>query len=107
MAALQGNYNNQVIATCVWALGIVGETGEARRLLGILEQPPSGVWLDPAVMATAYASVGDIDRAIEWCEKGMQERAPNMVYMNAGATWDPVRKDPRFQAMFREMNFPQ
>jgi tetratricopeptide (TPR) repeat protein len=107
VAALQGNYNNQVIGTCVWALGIVGETQEARRLLGILEHPTASVWLDPAVMASAYAALGDMDRAIEWCEKGLQEHAPNMVYMNAGAPWDPLRKDPRFQAMFRRMNFPQ
>jgi hypothetical protein len=63
--------------------------------------------MDPAIMASAYVAVGDLDRAIEWCEKGLQERAPNMVYMNSGPNWDALRQDSRFQAMFRRMNFPQ
>jgi len=59
------------------------------------------------VMVPAYGGVGEMDRAMEWCEKGLQERAPNMVYMHAAPIWDVVRGDPRFQAIYRQMNFPQ
>jgi hypothetical protein len=30
-----------------------------------------------------------------------------MVYMKVSATWDAVRGDPRFQALLRQMQFPQ
>ena len=39
-------------------------------------------------------------------QKGMEERAPNMLYMKVGAPWDTARGDPRFQALLRQMNFP-
>jgi len=98
----------QSLATCVWALGSVGEIEKARRLLQVVEHPPSGLWLDPVMMAAAYTGLGDTDRAIGWYQKGFEERAPNMVYMKVGpGAWDSLRNDPRFQTILRQMNFPQ
>ena len=57
-------------------------------------------------MGNAYGGVGDVDRAMEWFEKGYQERAPNMIYLKQGAPSDFARAHPRFQALFRRMNFP-
>jgi hypothetical protein len=106
MELLSGTYYLQAIASCVWALGVVGQTGEARRLVQILEHSPPGIWLDPAVMGSADGALGDIDRAIAWYDKGMEERAPTMIYMKVGVQWDAARADPRFQALLRQMNFP-
>jgi hypothetical protein len=106
MKALGGLYEMQPIATCVWAYGRVGRLGEARRLLGILERPPEGLWLDPSIMATAYAGLGDIDRSYEWAHRAIEERVPNMVYVKVGPPWDPLRGDPRFELLLQQMNFP-
>jgi hypothetical protein len=57
-------------------------------------------------MGAAYGGLGDIDRAIAWYQKGMEERAPNMVYLKVSVMMDAVRGDPRFQALLRQMNFP-
>jgi hypothetical protein len=57
-------------------------------------------------MGNAYAGLGDIDHAITWYEKGLEERAPNMVYMKVGVMYDAARADPRFQVLLRRMNFP-
>ena len=106
MELLSGAYDMQSMGICVWALGVVGQTDQARRLLQTLEHPPPGIWLDPTVMGTAYGGLGDIDRAIAWYEKGLEERAPNMVYLRVSVQSDAVRGDPRFQALLRQMNFP-
>ena len=58
-------------------------------------------------MGNAYGGLGDIDRAIAWYEKGMEERAPNMIYMKVSPTFDAARADPRFHALLRQMNFPE
>jgi tetratricopeptide (TPR) repeat protein len=106
-ALLRGRYDMQSLATCVWALGSVGETEKARRLLEVVEHPPSGVWLDPVMMAAAYTGLGDTDRAIDWYQKGFEERSPNMVYMKTSpGAWDAVRGDARFQSIQRQMGFP-
>jgi adenylate cyclase len=62
--------------------------------------------VDPAVVAQAYAGLGDFDRAIDWGRKGLTERSPLMICMKTSALWDSVRGDPRFQAMLQQMNFP-
>jgi TolB-like protein len=106
IAATSGGFNLQVKGMCAWALGIAGKTDEARRLVQALERPPPGLWLDPAVMGSAYGGVGDIDRAIQWFEKGFEERSPNMVYLKQGPPQDFARNDPRFQALLKRMKFP-
>jgi eukaryotic-like serine/threonine-protein kinase len=106
IAATAGGFKLQTTAMCAWALGIAGRTDEARRLVRILEQPPQGLWVDPAVMGVAYGGVGDIDRAVEWFEKAFEERSPNMIYMKQGPPQDFARSDPRFQALLKRMNFP-
>jgi hypothetical protein len=58
-------------------------------------------------MGSAYGGLGNIDRAVAWYKKGLEERAPNMTYMRVNVTWDAVRADPRFQALLRQMNFPE
>ena len=105
---LSGAYDMQSLATCVWALGAVGEKDKARRLLQVVEHPPADRWLDPVIMAHAYIGLGDIDRAVRWFQQGLEQHAPNMVYAKIGPDpWDSVRSDPRFQAILRQMNFPE
>ena len=106
MKMLGGAYAMQVIGTCVWAYAAVGHTELARGLLRTLERPPAGIWQDPVIMSNAYAGIGDTSRSLEWMQKGLEERSPNMIYMKATPMWDSVRDDSRFQAVLRQMNFP-
>jgi len=106
MKMLGGAYAMQVIGTCVWAYAVVGHTELARGLLRRLERPPAGIWQDPVIMSNAYAGIGDARRALEWMEKGLEERSPNMIYMKATPLWDSIRDESRFQTVLREMNFP-
>jgi serine/threonine-protein kinase len=106
MKLLGGAYNMQAIAMCAWAYATVGQANEARRLLNIVEHPPSGAWLDPAVMGNAYGPL-DPDRAFAWYDKALADRSPNLVYMKVAAPWDATRSDPRFESLLRRMNFPK
>jgi serine/threonine protein kinase len=107
MEQLAGAYVMRLIGQCVWAHAVVGQTDQARRLLQRLRNPPEGIWLDPAVMAQAYAGLDDIDRAVQWTQKAIDARSPTIIYLKAGAHFDRARGDPRFQALLRQMNFPQ
>jgi TolB-like protein len=106
IAATSGGFNMQVTGMCAWALGSAGKTEEARRLVQTLEHPPEGVWIDPAIMGSAYGGVGDMDRAMASFEKGYQDRSPNMLYMKHGPPWDVARDQPRLQALLTRMKFP-
>ena len=57
-------------------------------------------------IATLYTFAGENDRALDWLEIAYQERMQNLVYLNVYPKWDPLRDDPRFQALLSRMNFP-
>src|SRR4029077_14017072 len=81
MELLSGAFVLQPLATCAANLGSVGETAEARKFLQRLEHPPAGIWIDPGPMGEAYAGVGDVKRSLDWYQQGVEERAPNMIYL--------------------------
>ena len=107
MELLSGAFVLQPLATCAANLGLVGEAAEARKLLQRLEHPPAGIWIDPEPMGEAYAGIGDVKRSLDWYEQGVEERAPNMIYLRAIWLPDAFRKDARFQSLLGQMNFPQ
>jgi len=44
--------------------------------------------------------------ALAWLERAYADCDQGMVYINADLGWDPLRSDPRFQALLLRMNFP-
>jgi serine/threonine-protein kinase len=54
-----------------------------------------------------YAMAGDRVRALDWLEKAYAEQDPNMPYIGCLPIFDPLRAEPRFQALLRRMNLPQ
>jgi serine/threonine protein kinase/tetratricopeptide (TPR) repeat protein len=61
----------------------------------------------PVGLAEAYAQLGEKDRALALLERGYEERDAALAYINTWPLWDPIRSDPRFQALLRRMNFPE
>jgi serine/threonine-protein kinase len=51
-----------------------------------------------------YAQRGDTARALDWLEAAMRTRDPNLDLKFP--LLDPLRKEPRFQAIERELKFP-
>jgi serine/threonine protein kinase/TolB-like protein/Flp pilus assembly protein TadD len=56
--------------------------------------------------ATIYAQWGDRAKALEWLEKAWRLRDPGLNYLKTDSLMDPLRKEPRFQAIERELKFP-
>jgi TolB-like protein/tetratricopeptide (TPR) repeat protein len=57
--------------------------------------------------AEICAQWGDRKAALDWLEKAMQLRDPGLIYTKADPLMDPLRKEPRFQAVRQELQFPQ
>jgi tetratricopeptide (TPR) repeat protein len=61
----------------------------------------------PAVFyAMVYARRGDTARALEWLDTAMRHRDPYLIRVKVNPGLDPLRKEPRFQAIERELKFP-
>ncbi|MBI3112193.1 MAG: protein kinase [Ignavibacteriales bacterium] len=63
-------------------------------------------YVNPNHTAILYAYAGEQERTMEWLEEAYRTRSSELAYINVEPTWNPVRGDPRFQALLRRMNFP-
>ena len=52
------------------------------------------------------AQWGDRKRALEWLEKALRLGDPGLVYTKVDPLLDPLRKEARFQAIERQLAFP-
>jgi TolB-like protein/Tfp pilus assembly protein PilF len=53
-----------------------------------------------------YAQWGDTTKALDWLETAMRLRDPDLMWLRLDPFADPLRKEPRFQAVERELKFP-
>jgi TolB-like protein/Tfp pilus assembly protein PilF len=56
--------------------------------------------------ATIYAQWGHRAQALEWLETALRLRDPGLESLKTDPLLDPLRKEPRFQAIERELKFP-
>jgi TolB-like protein len=56
--------------------------------------------------ADIYAQWGDTARALDWLETAMRDRDPYLAYTKVNFFFDPLRNEPRFQAIERALKFP-
>ena len=57
--------------------------------------------------ARIYAQWGDTPRALHWLEIALRQRDADLSELKAEPDLDPLRKEPRFQAVMRELKFPE
>jgi eukaryotic-like serine/threonine-protein kinase len=56
--------------------------------------------------ATIYAQWGDRPKALEWLETALRLHDTGLEVLKTDPLLDPLRKEPRFQAIERELKFP-
>ncbi len=56
--------------------------------------------------ATIYAQWGDRAKALEWLDVAVRLRDPGLENLKTEPFFDPLRKEPRFQAIERGLKFP-
>ena len=89
-----------------WALGLAGHRQEALTILEDLERRRSKGYVGGTLLAWACVGLGDHDQAISWLERAAEERDGQLTLANTLVAFDPLRSDPRFQALLQRMNFP-
>jgi TolB-like protein/DNA-binding winged helix-turn-helix (wHTH) protein/Tfp pilus assembly protein PilF len=82
---------------------VTGRPADAGKLLDELEHPPHGQFVSSYDLASIYAGLGNKDQALQWLERAYDERAPMIPLMGIDPLLDPVRSDPRYQALLRRL----
>jgi len=78
-----------------------GSKGYYRKLLesATERKPPP----QPIHLAMLHAQLGDTERAFEYLEKSFDDRSADLLFLNVEGGFDPIRSDPRFQAIVRRI----
>ncbi len=72
-----------------------------------LERRRSHEYVGSFFLSLVCVGLEDYDRALSLLQEGAQEQEPLMTFINQTPLVDPLRSDPRFQALLQRMNFPQ
>jgi len=93
------------IANLARAYVASGKRSEAVKLLNDLKKRSNPVSSHASEIAVIYATLGDTDQAMNWLEKGYEERFNPGVLLRPG--FDALRSDPRFQNLVRRIGLPR
>ena len=97
-----------------------GEVAAGILRLAYVAEGPAGYWqwrlqrlqreaetgyVGPSAFAAAYAALGESDLALDWLERAVAARE-GVEMLKVWPGYDPLRADPRFEALLERMHFP-
>jgi serine/threonine-protein kinase len=83
-----------------------GEPEAARRTLAELREIAARRPVPAYHFALVHVGLGERDEAFAWLERAHQERSDQMAYLGVEPLLDPLRADPRFDALLRSLRLP-
>jgi TolB-like protein/Flp pilus assembly protein TadD len=88
-------------------LGVIlaraGKKASAQKVIDELMAESSQRYVSPLDIAAFYSVMGEREKAFEWLEKAYSEPAPWLIELNVNHDWEPIRDDPRFLKMLRNL----
>jgi TolB-like protein/Tfp pilus assembly protein PilF len=88
------------------ALAKVGRKSEASIILKELnKREESGDHIKPLEMGYLYQAFGEEEKALDFYEKAFNEKQSDIVWINVESKNDPIRQNPRFKKLLRNMEF--
>jgi Tfp pilus assembly protein PilF len=89
------------------AYALTGQKAEAEKALRALKEQSKQRYIASTDIALTYAALGEREQGFIWLEKAYEERGSDLIYLKVDPWFDPLRDEPRFQALLRRMNFPE
>lgn len=89
------------------AYGVSGQRDKALKILSELKDLAKRRYVSPYDMAILHIGLGETDQAFDWLEKSCAERERWMVYLKVAPALDPLRSDPRFADLVRQVGLWQ
>ncbi|HXD34405.1 MAG TPA: tetratricopeptide repeat protein [Pyrinomonadaceae bacterium] len=86
-----------------YAYGAAGKRTEAEKILRELEALNNKGSVLPNDFVRAYLGLNDKRKAMEWMEKNLEKHNGAMVILGVEPAYDPLRDEPRFQEMLKEL----
>ena len=85
----------------------MGEREKALAIIAHWKEAENRRYVLNYLVAQAYAALGDKDAAFVELEKAYQNHDWFLQRIKVDPMMDPLRDDPRFDAIVKRLNFPQ
>jgi len=102
---LAGDVPN-ILAALGQVLALSGDVRGARDLLAQLSARALEGYVPSTCFAVVHLGLSETGRALEWLEKGCEQHELTMTMVKVHPVYDPLRQEPRFQALLQRMRFP-
>jgi len=81
----------------------VGQRDESLKLLRELKSRAAHEYVSSVSLARVYIGLGDKEQALVWLRKAYDERSAYLVNIGVHPAYDPLRSDPRFNELLRDI----
>ena len=86
---------------------MAGDRAGAQQVLAELATRSQSRYVSPYFSAVVHAALGDRDAAFAALERGFELRTFFMTWLLIDPDLDPLRADPRFDALVKRVGLPQ
>jgi serine/threonine-protein kinase len=96
--ALSGR-SAETLAGLAYAQAVSDDAGEARAVLDELTRRGDAWYVSPARVAQIHLGLGDRGQALEWLDRAVDQRCPELVWMGVHPMFDQLRGEPLFLSL--------
>jgi TolB-like protein/Flp pilus assembly protein TadD len=89
--------------TLAFAYVRAGERAKAEQILRDLDDGAKRSYVSPAERAYVYLALGEKEKALDWLERSYEEQDLECSMLKVEPTLDPLRGEPRFQALMKKV----
>ena len=86
-----------------WVYGVWGKPAEARRVLEELKSLSKRRYVTSYAIGLVYAGLGENDQAFRALDQAVREKTNWVVWTAIDPRWKPIRNDPRFPTLLRQI----
>jgi hypothetical protein len=83
-----------------------GKPPEERAAIAQLQQMSTQRYVPSLYVALIYTGLNERAQAFTWLQKAYEGRCEYLVYLPAEPQSDPLRKDPRFSRLLKQIGLP-
>ena len=99
--ALQLSRQQEVLPALAHSYALAGRTEESRIILDDMAKDKMGRYVASPMIARIHLGLGEFETALDWLQKGLEERSYWMVFLKVDPVYDPIRTHPRFGELLK------